>query len=110
MEASNRRLIRPSLTELKEKMEAKREQHVPRDMPPVQRKPPGGPPEQTNAENFYYAKQVQMKTHMVVVLRDGEEVLGSMDWYDRHCIRMLGQDGRKTVIYKASIKYMYKAE
>lgn len=110
MESGNRRLIRPSLNELKEKMEAKREQHAPREMHVPQRKPPGGPPEQTNAENFYYAKQVQMKTHMVVVLRDGEQVLGSMDWYDKHCIRMLGEDGRKIVIYKASIKYMYKAD
>jgi sRNA-binding regulator protein Hfq len=108
MEASNRRLIRPSLTELKEKIEAKRNHAPVRDMPPV--KKPAGPPEQTNAENFYYAKQVQMKTPMVVVLRDGEQVLGSMDWYDKHCIRMLGEDGRKMVIYKSSIKYMYKNE
>src|SRR6202007_1469898 len=38
---------------------------------------PGGkklaPPEQTNAENFYYQKQMQSRTPMVIVLRDGEE-------------------------------------
>ena len=107
MEA-NRRLIRPSLNELKEKMEAKRTQHMHREPPPLQKKT--GPAEQTNAENFYYAKQVQMKTPMVVVLRDGEAVHGSMDWYDKWCIRILGEDGRKMVIYKASIKYMYKAD
>ena len=32
------------------------------------------PPEQTNAENFYYQKQMQGKTPMVVVLKDGEEL------------------------------------
>ena len=30
------------------------------------------PPETTNAENFYYQKQMQSKTPMVIVLRDGE--------------------------------------
>lgn len=109
MEATNRRLIRPSLNELKEKMEAKRSsnQHPHREPPPLKK---SGPPEQTNAENFYYAKQVQMKTPMVVVLRDGEKVHGSMDWYDKWCLRMIGEDGRKMVIYKTSIKYMYKAD
>ena len=31
------------------------------------------PPEQTNAENFYYQKQMQSRTPMVIVLRDGEK-------------------------------------
>ena len=35
------------------------------------------PPEQTNAENFYYQKQMQSRTPMVIVLRDGEEIHGS---------------------------------
>ena len=30
------------------------------------------PPESTNAENFYYQKQMQAHTPMVIVLRDGE--------------------------------------
>ncbi len=32
------------------------------------------PPEQTNAEEFYYLKQMTAKTPMVVVLTDGEEL------------------------------------
>ena len=92
MEA-NRRLIRPSLTELKEKMEAKRQQMVRREPPPPPKK--AGPSDQTNAENFYYTKQIQMKTPMVIVLRDGEAVRGAMDWYDKSCLRILGDDGRK---------------
>ena len=50
------------------------------------------PPEQTNAENFYYQKQMQSKTLMVVVLRDGEEVHGVIEWYDRNCIKV-NRDG-----------------
>src|SRR5256886_13558799 len=41
------------------------------------------PAEQTNAENFYYQKQMQAKTPMVLVLRDGEEIHGVIEWYDR---------------------------
>jgi hypothetical protein len=33
-----------------------------------------------------------------------------MEWYDKSCIRMVEPGGRRMVIYKSSIKYMYKAE
>jgi host factor-I protein len=66
------------------------------------------PPEQTNAENFYYQKQMQSKTPMVVVLRDGEEVHGVIEWYDRACIKVNRTTGPNLMIYKPSIKYMYK--
>jgi sRNA-binding regulator protein Hfq len=66
------------------------------------------PPEQTNAENFYYQKQMQTKTLMVVVLRDGEEVHGVIEWYDRNCIKVNRDGGPNLMIYKPAIKYMYK--
>jgi host factor-I protein len=76
-------------------------------------RPMGGkkvtPPEQTNAENFYYQKQMQSKTLMVIVLRDGEEVRGVIEWYDRNCIKINRDGGRPNLmIYKPAIKYMYK--
>ena len=46
------------------------------------------PPEQTNAENFYYQKQMQSKTPMVIVLRDGEEIHGIIEWYDKTCLKV----------------------
>ena len=55
--AVNRKLIRPNLTELKEQGSGK----------PVRRRPV--PPEQTNAESFYYIKQMNNKTPMVLVLK-----------------------------------------
>ena len=71
------------------------------------RKP--SPPEQTNAENFYYQKQMQSRTPMVIVLRDGEEVHGIIEWYDRNCIKVNRDSGQPNLmIYKPAIKYMYK--
>lgn len=69
------------------------------------------PPEQTNAENFYYQKQMQSRTPMVIVLRDGEEVHGIIEWYDKTCIKVLREDGGPNLmIYKPAIKYMFKEE
>src|ERR1700685_3004068 len=73
------------------------------------RKP--SPPEQTNAENFYYQKQMQSRTPMVIVLRDGEEIHGIIEWYDKTCIKVLREDGRPNLmIYKPAIKYMFKED
>ena len=66
------------------------------------------PTEQTNAENFYYQKQMQTKTPMVVVLRDGEEVHGYIEWYDKHCIKLNRTGAANLMIYKPAIKYMFK--
>ena len=67
------------------------------------------PPEQTNAENFYYQKQMQSRTPMVIVLRDGEEVHGIIEWYDKNCLKVNREDGEPNLmIYKPAIKYMYK--
>jgi sRNA-binding regulator protein Hfq len=68
----------------------------------------GAPPDQTNAENFYYQKQMQSRTPMVVVLSDGEEIHGVIEWYDRSCIKLNRSGQPNLMIYKPSIKYMYK--
>jgi len=66
------------------------------------------PPEQTNAENFYYQKQMQSKTPMVIVLTDGEQIHGVIEWYDRTCIKVNRTGATNLMIYKPSIKYMFK--
>ena len=67
------------------------------------------PAEQTNAENFYYQKQMQSRTPMVIVLRDGEEIHGIIEWYDRNCIKVNRDRGEPNLmIYKPAIKYMFK--
>ena len=68
------------------------------------------PPDQTHAENFYYLKQMQTKTPMVVVLTDGEQLRGVVEWYDKTCIKLNRTEGPNLLLYKACIKYMYKGE
>lgn len=79
----------------------------PNKKPPVQKKPV--PPDQTNAENFYYIKQMQTKTPMVIALRDGEELTGVIEWYDKTCLKVNREGAPNLLIYKSCIKYMYKA-
>lgn len=102
MESVNRKLIRPSLNEIKEQ----RSPAPNRNSSSIKK---SAPPEQTNAENFYYLKQMQSKTSMVIVLHDGEELHGIIEWYDRSCLKVNREDGPNLLIYKPSIKYMYKA-
>ena len=58
------------------------------------------------AELFYLQKQIQSQTPMVIVLEDGEQVEGCIEWYDRNSLKVRGRN--KTLVYKAAIKYMYK--
>jgi sRNA-binding regulator protein Hfq len=67
------------------------------------------PPDQTNAENFYYIKQMQSKTPMTIVLKDGEIINGVIEWYDRASLKVNRTEGPNLLVYKANIKYMYKA-
>jgi sRNA-binding regulator protein Hfq len=109
---SNRRLIRPSLSRPEHGHNHNQASMERRDRPERLERPSGGkkmaPPETTNAENFYYQKQMQGKTPMVVVLRDGEEIHGVIEWYDRSCIKLNRNGAPNLMIYKPSIKYMYK--
>jgi sRNA-binding regulator protein Hfq len=63
--------------------------------------------ESTHAEVFYFQKQVQSQTPMVIVLEDGERIEGCIEWYDHNAIKVRGAS--RTLIYKTAIKYIYKA-
>ena len=98
----NRRMFRPGFAEPKEAI-APRPQH---NVPMPSKKP--APPEQTHAENFYWIKQMQARTPVVVVLTDGEELRGTIEWYDRDCIKLTRFGSPNLLIYKQVIKYLYK--
>ncbi len=112
-EFANRKLIRPPLS---------RTEHNHPPQPPTERRPErnersksangsgrkSAPQEQTNAENFYYQKQMQAKTPMVIVLKDGEEIRGVIEWYDKTCLKVNRSSQPNLMVYKPSIKYMYK--
>jgi len=117
---ANRKLIRPTLNRADQAHNSHGHNHPPaerrdrdrdrdrnrdRSAAPAKKTAPS---EQTNAENFYYQKQMQTKTPMVIVLRDGEKVHGYIEWYDKNCIKLNRSGAANLMIYKPAIKYMFK--
>ena len=117
-----RKLIRPTLPE--SMLRERRQSHF--DEPALVSHASAAPApahhEASHAESFYFQKQVQAQTHMVFVLEDGEHVEGCIEWYDRNAIKVRcggssafhSSVGRpecttRVLIYKSSIKYLYKA-
>jgi host factor-I protein len=68
------------------------------------------PPETTNAENFYYLKQMNSKTPMVIVMTDGEEIRGWIEWYDKTCLKVNREGAPNLLVQKHCIKYCFKQE
>ena len=93
---SNRKLIRPELEENREAPRGARRRQ--------------NPPEQTFAEEYYYLKQMAAKTQMVVVLNDGEELRGSIEWYDKNAIKFNRKNGPNLLLLKHNIRYMFKSD
>jgi sRNA-binding regulator protein Hfq len=62
----------------------------------------------SHAEAFYFQKQIYSRTAMIFVLEDGEQIEGTIEWYDRYAIKVR-HGNLRTLIYKAGIKYLYKA-
>ncbi len=89
MESANRKLIRPSFNDIKEKID-----------PP--RKAPAGGPQKRPVP--------QSKTPMVITLKDGEVLRGVIEWYDRSCLKVNRDGEPNLLLYKSNIKYMHKEE
>jgi len=89
---------------------------------PEQRKTrPGQPPtiagarksvphEKTFAEEFYYRKQMQNRTSMVIRLVGGEELRGWIEWYDRDCLKVNRDNAPNLLVMKRYIVCMFKAD
>ena len=124
----NRKLIRTTLAEVKGKArevpqprersngssraasDSGREQRAPQQHAPVQVKKRVPPPNETNAEIFYYKKQIDAHTLMVLVLLDGEEIEGTIEWYDRGALKVNRKGAPNLLVLKRNIKYIYKAD
>ena len=122
----NRKLIRTTLADVK----ARREQAPQRDRTnghsqsggmgqqrPGQQQPSSvqvrkrqPPPTETHAEIYYYKKQIDAHTPMVLVLDDGEEVEGTIEWYDRGALKINRRSAPNLLVLKRHIKYIFKAE
>jgi len=124
----NRKLIRTTLAEVKGKArevpqprersngssrasnDGGQRERVVQQHTPVQVKKRVPPPNETNAEIFYYKKQIDAHTQMVIVLLDGEEIEGTIEWYDRGALKVNRKGAPNLLILKRNIKYIYKAD
>ena len=124
----NRKLIRTTLAEVKGKArevpqprersngssrasnENQQRERAAQQHAPVQVKKRIPPPNETNAEIFYYKKQIDAHTQMVIVLLDGEEIEGTIEWYDRGALKVNRKGAPNLLILKRNIKYIYKAD
>ncbi|MDQ1640431.1 MAG: hypothetical protein QOF62_3770 [Pyrinomonadaceae bacterium] len=129
----NRKLIRTTLAEVKGKArempqprersngsqrssgggsgDGSREAHRPvQHSAPVAVRKRTPPPMETNAELFYYKKQIDSHTPMIIVLLDGEEIEGTIEWYDRGALKVNRKDAPNLLLLKRNIKYMFKAD
>jgi len=95
---SNRKLIRPNLSEHKNQFITKG----------VKRKQ--APQEKTNAELYYLLKQMTSKNPVVVVMNDGEVIRGIIEWYDQYALKINRNGEPNMMVYKSHIKYIYKDE
>ena len=131
---SNRKLIRTTLAEVKGKArevpqprertnggsqrgpssgggrDTGRETPRPAQQSAVQVRKRTPPPMETNAELFYYKKQIDAHTPMVIVLTDGEEIEGTIEWYDRGALKVNRKSAPNLLLLKRNVKYMYKAD
>ena len=103
----NRKLFRPAFPDAKDQYAPRSTQAPQRSEGVPPRKKPA-PPEQTSAESFYYVKQMQSRTPVAVVLTDGETLRGTVEWYDRDCIKLTRNGSPNLLIYKHCIRYIYK--
>ena len=128
---SNRKLIRTTLADVKARRDegyqqrdrssnggAQQRSGMPPPRPPqpssssssIQIRKRQPPPTETHAEIYYYKKQIDAHTQMVLVLLDGEELEGTIEWYDRGALKINRRSAPNLLILKRNIKYMFKAE
>jgi sRNA-binding regulator protein Hfq len=63
-------------------------------------------PEQTFEEVKYLKRLIENATPVRVKMTDGEEVAGTIEYYDQSFIRLTRQDAPNLFIFKHDIKYL----
>lgn len=96
----NRKLISPSLTDLKEQATSK----------PLDGQKRRLPPEMKNAEQYCYLEQITNKTSMVVTLMDREKIVGIIEWYHKTCNKVNRDSKLNVLIPKQTIKLYTQRE
>ena len=63
----------------------------------------------TGCERRYLESLMAAATPLVVVLQQGDEIIGQLAWYDHACLKVKPTDGSPSLLIpKASIKYIYE--
>lgn len=119
----NRKLIRTTLADVKAKRDQYQQRERSNGSPQMGPQRPGQPspssiqvrkrqppPTETHAEIYYYKKQIDAHTPMVLVLQDGEEIEGTIEWYDRGALKINRRSAPNLLVLKRHIKYIFKAE
>jgi len=47
---------------------------------------------------------------MAIVMNDGEVLRGTIEWYDKNCIKLHRNGEPNLLVFKRAIKYLYKEE
>jgi sRNA-binding regulator protein Hfq len=68
----------------------------------------GRAPEQTFEEAKYLKRLIENATPVRVRMEDGEEVKGTIEYYDQSFIRLTREDAPNLFIFKQDIKYIYE--
>jgi host factor-I protein len=103
----NRRMFRPGFADMKDQVPPRQHGNSSNSNGPAPSKKPA-PPELTHAENFYWVKQMQARTQMAIVLDNGEILRGTVEWYDRDCIKLTRHGEPNLLVFKRVIKYVHK--
>jgi hypothetical protein len=119
----NRKLIRTTLADVKARRDQNQQRERSNGSPHMGQPRPGQPPPssiqvrkrqppptETHAEIYYYKKQIDAHTLMVLVLEDGEEIEGTIEWYDRGALKINRRSAPNLLVLKRHIKYIFKAE
>ena len=53
---------------------------------------------------------LQVRRTRLFRLRDGEIISGVIEWYDKDCLKVNREGDPNLLLFKANIKYMYKAQ
>ncbi|MEN8154725.1 MAG: hypothetical protein ABFR75_11965 [Acidobacteriota bacterium] len=91
-----RKLIKPDLAEVKKAFKKDSKKKTP-------------PPYRTHAESYYYVKQMNNRTMLVIELIDSTSVKGTIEWYDDKCLKIKKDDGSNIILFKHFIKFIHKA-
>ena len=91
-----RKLIKPDLNEAKKTYKKDTKKRTP-------------PPYRTNAESYYYVKQMGNKTSLIIQMIDDTSITGTIEWYDERCLKIKKDDGSNVILFKHFIKFIHKA-